>query len=72
MVRVGDHEIKTGQSVFNKGRYNRWNYKTLGPGLKESKPETDKASVYNAPYLDVADMGSVFVYLRGKSLLHGE
>ena len=67
IVRIGDHEIKTGQPLFNKGRYNRFNFRTVAPGSKDSKPETEKQVVYNAPYLDIHDMGTVFVYLRGKS-----
>jgi hypothetical protein len=71
VVRIGEHEIKTGPPPFNKGRYNRYNYRTIAPGSKDSKPETDKLVVYNAPYISISDMGSVFVYLRGKSGLTG-
>ena len=39
--------------------------------MKESKPETDKLVVFNAPYINISDMGSVFVYLRGKTGLTG-
>ena len=28
VIRIAEKEISTGQAVFNKGRYNRFNYRT--------------------------------------------
>ena len=61
VVRIGEKEIKTGAPSFNKGRYNRYNFKT-----------TPEQAEYKAPYLDAFDLGQVFIYLRGKSTLKGE
>lgn len=72
VVRVGEHEIKTGQPAFKKGRYNRYNFRTTAPGSKDSNAEKDKQVVYMAPYINLEDMGTVFVYLRGKSLTGSE
>ena len=72
VVRVGEHEIKTGPPPFKKGRYNRYNFRTTPPGSKDSTAEKDKQVVFNAPYISLEDMGTVFVYLRGKSLTGSE
>jgi len=61
VVRIGEKEIKTGAPSFNKGRYNRYNFKT-----------TPEQAEYKAPYLDALDLGQVFIYLRGRSTLKGE
>lgn len=54
-VRIGDHEINTGEPAMYKGTYNRFNFKT------------EKPSIMKAPYVDVEDMGTVYVYLVGKT-----
>lgn len=72
VVRVGEHEIRTGNPPFKKERYNRFNFRTTAPGGKDSNPEKDKQVTFNAPYLNIDDIGTVFVYLRGKTLLQGE
>lgn len=71
MVRVADHEITTGRPPMVKHNYNRFNFRTTPPGSKDSNKEKDEQVIYKAPYEDVGDMGSVFVYLRHKTMLHG-
>ena len=61
VVRIADFEITTGEAVFNKGRYNRFNFRT----------DVDQAK-FEGPYLNMDDIGSVFVYLRRKSKLKGK
>jgi len=60
MIRVAEHEINCGDAVFNKGSYNRYNFRT--------KPDD---AIFEAPYVNREDMGSVFVYLRKKFRLGG-
>lgn len=60
MIRVAEHEINCGEAVFNKGSYNRYNFRT--------KPDD---AIFEAPYINREDMGSVFVYLRKKFRLGG-
>lgn len=60
VVRIADKEITTGKCVFNKGSYNRFNFRT----------DVDSAT-FEGPYLNIDDIGSVFVYLRKKFKLGG-
>jgi len=60
VVRIADKEITTGESVFCKGSYNRFNFRT--------KP--DEAE-FVGPYPNREDIGSVFIYLRKKFKLGG-
>jgi len=69
VVRIGEKEIKTGKPAVKKHRYNRFNFRTVAPGSKESTNESMNLITFKAPYIDIADMGCVFIYLRGKSLL---
>jgi hypothetical protein len=65
MLRVGEHEINSGPpQTSDKGRYNRYNFRTVAPGMQGSNPETSKVVTFRAPYIDAADMGTVFIYLR--------
>ena len=59
-VRVADKEISTGEAVFNKGSYNRFNYRT----------DVDTAT-FEGPYLNIEDIGGVFVYLKKKFKIGG-
>ena len=59
-IRVADKEITTGEAVFNKGSYNRFNFRT-----------TVDAAEFHGPYLNVEDIGGVFVYLKKKFKLGG-
>ena len=59
-VRVADKEISTGMAVFNKGSYNRFNFRT-----------TVDAAEFKAPYVNIDDIGGIFVYLKKKSKLRG-
>lgn len=61
-VRIAEKEFNTGYPKYDsKTDFNKWNYRS-------SEDET----LYEAPYLDKYDMGSVFIYLIGKSTLGGE
>ena len=60
VIRVADKEISTGKCVFNKGAYNRFNFRT----------DVDMAT-FEAPYLNIDDIGQVFIYLRKKFKLGG-
>jgi len=71
MVRVADHEISSGKPPVVQHNYNRYLFRTTAPGSgKDSTPEKDAQVIYKAPYDNVSDMGTVFVYLQHKSLLH--
>lgn len=59
-VRIADKEITTGEAVFNKGSYNRFNYRS----------DVDIA-MFEGPYLNIEDIGSVFVYLKKKFKIGG-
>ena len=59
-VRIADKEITTGEAVFNKGSYNRFNYRT----------EVEDAK-FEGPYLNIDDIGGVFVYLKKKFKIGG-
>ena len=61
VLRVADKEISTGKCVFNKGAYNRFNFRT----------DTEMAT-FEAPYLNIDDIGHVFVYLRKKFKLRNK
>ena len=52
-MRIADKEIMTGDAVFCKGSYNRFNYRT----------DVDTAT-FEGPYLNIDDIGSIFVYLK--------
>ena len=60
VVRIADFQVETGDAVFNKGSYNRFNFRT--------KPEEAE---FTGPYQNRDDIGSVFVYLRKKFKLGG-
>jgi len=61
-VRVAEKEFTTGYPKYDsKTDFNKWNYRS-----------TDDETVYEAPYLDKHDIGSLFIYLIGKSTLGGE
>lgn len=60
MVRIADKEISTGDAVFNKGSYNRFNFRT-----------TPEEAEFIGPYTSMSDIGSIFIYLRKKSKLRG-
>lgn len=59
-VRIADKEITTGEAVFNKGSYNRFNYRT----------DVDTAT-FEGPYLNIDDIGGVFIYLKKKFKIKG-
>ena len=59
-IRVADKEITTGEAVFNKGSYNRFNYKT----------DVDTAE-FHGPYVNIDDIGGVFIYLKKKFRIGG-
>ena len=64
MVRVADKEICSGSAAFAKGSYNRFNFAT--------KPDqADTVAQFVAPYVNVEDVGSVFIYLRRKFKIKG-
>lgn len=54
-VRIADHEIITDDPKFFKGSYNRFYFRT------------EKPSIMTAPYVDVLDIGKVYVYLLRES-----
>lgn len=56
MIRIADKEIVTEDAPFNKGSYNRFNFRT--------DPEQAE---FQGPYVNREDIGAVFVYLRRKS-----
>ena len=60
VVRIADFQVETGDAVFHKGSYNRFNFRT--------KPEDAE---FTGPYQNRDDIGSVFVYLRKKFKLGG-
>ena len=59
-VRIADKEITTGQAVMNKGTYNRFNFRT-----------TPEQAEFTGPYVNLKDVGTVFVYLKHKGKLGG-
>lgn len=59
-IRIADKEISTGDAVFVKGSYNRFNYRT-----------TPEQAEFIGPYTNIEDIGSIFIYLRKKSKLSG-
>jgi hypothetical protein len=61
VIRIADKEITTGEAVFNKGSYNRFNFRT----------NPDDAE-FEGPYCNIEDIGSVFIYLRKKFKLGGK
>lgn len=61
VVRVAECEFTTGRPVICKGLFNRYNYR-LDP----------KNSELVLPYVNVADIGSIFIYLRQKVGLTGK
>ena len=56
VVRLADKEFATGPPAFNKGSYNRYNWRV--------KEEDAK---FNMPYINLDDLGSVFIYLKAKT-----
>jgi hypothetical protein len=50
MIKIGDLEFKTGNPVMAENSYNRWSHRF-------------KQTSYNASYMDVYDIGRVYVYL---------
>jgi len=61
-VRIAEKEFTTGYPKYDsKTDFNKWNYRS---------PENE--TLFEAPYLDTKDIGSVFIYLIGKSALGGE
>ena len=61
VVCIADKEITTGEAVYGKGTYNRFNFRT--------KPEEAE---FHGPYINREDIGSVFIYLRRKFKLGGK
>ena len=59
-IRIGDQEIRTGKPPFRKARYNRFNFRTKEP------------ITFKAPYINAADIKSVFVYLLGDTLISSD
>jgi len=55
VVRLGEKEIKTDQPAAAAETYNRWNWR--------NKPED---GIFEAPYINLDDLGSIFVYLKAK------
>ena len=55
VVRLNEKELKTGDPAFNKGNYNRWNWRNK-----------EEDGIYEAPYINLDDLGSVFIYLKAK------
>ena len=56
VVRLNDKELKTGDPAMNKGSYNRYNWRNK-----------EEDGLYKAPYINLDDLGSVFVYLKAKA-----
>lgn len=50
MIKIGEHEFRTGPPVNNEHTYNRWSHRF-------------KQTTFVGPYTDVYDIGKVFVYL---------
>ena len=63
VIRIADREISTGEAVFNKGSYNRFNFRT--------NPDDLDQTVFEGPYPNREDIGAVFIYLRKKFKLGG-
>ena len=63
VIRIADREISTGEAVFNKGSYNRFNFRT--------NPDDLEQTVFEGPYPNREDIGAVFIYLRKKYKLGG-
>lgn len=59
-VRIGDKTIETDDAVHYKGSYNRFNFRT-----------DVETATFEGPYLNIEDVGSVFVYLRKKFKIGG-
>ena len=55
VVRLADREWSSGKAVVNKGRYNRFNYRNK-----------DDDTIFEAPYINLDDLGSIFIYLKAK------
>ena len=61
VVKVNDKEFKTGQPAMVKGSYNRYNWRNeVADGE------------FKAPYINLNDLGSVFIYLKAKTTLGGD
>jgi len=61
VMSIADKEITTGEAVYCKGSYNRFNFRT--------KPEEAE---FHGPYVNKEDIGSVFIYLRRKFKIGGK
>jgi hypothetical protein len=57
MVRIAAQEFSTGKPAVSEGQFNRYNYRYEGTMV--------------FPYLNVEDIGTIFVYLREKYTLGG-
>ena len=55
VVKLNEKEFKSGAPAMNKGSYNRYNWRN-----KEEEAE------YKAPYINLDDLGSIFIYLKAK------
>jgi len=56
---IGDLKFKTGKPKFDyKTDFNKWVFR--------------EEATLEAPYLDVSDIGSAFIYLMEKGTFHGE
>jgi len=59
-IRVSDKEIETEKAVHYKGSYNRYNFRT-----------DLETATFEGPYLNIEDVGSVFIYLKKKFKIGG-
>ena len=56
VVKINEKEFKSGAPAMNKGSYNRYNWRN-----------DEKDQEYKAPYINLEDIGSVFIYLKAKT-----
>ena len=52
---------------MNKGRYNRYNYRNKHPDDPNNKGDKTDDTIFEAPYINLDDLGSIFIYLKAKA-----